>query len=81
MISLSKCSKFYVDFENTTKLGKNGDGFEDNCVWLFCGSFCQLWEEYMSSAVNVIKSGPRISDPTKRHNTQFISFYIIGSWA
>ena len=28
----SKCSKLYVDFENTMKLEENVDGFEDSCV-------------------------------------------------
>ena len=32
VIFVLKFSKFYVDFENLIKLGKDIDGFEDNCV-------------------------------------------------
>ena len=28
----SKCSKFYVEFENAIKLGEYADGFEDNSL-------------------------------------------------
>ena len=45
-------------------------------VWTCCGSFCQLWQEYMWSAVNVLKSCPKISDPTKRHDNQLNLFHI-----
>ena len=60
VISFSKCSETYLDFENAIKLRENVDGFEDNCVWTCKVSFCQLWQEYMSSAVDVLKSGPKI---------------------
>ena len=69
VIFLSKCSKFYVDFENSIKLAKDLDGFQDNCVWSFSGSFCQLWQGYMWSPVNVVKGGPKVSNPTNPHNT------------
>ena len=55
--------------------------FEVKCVWTCCGSFCQLWQEYMWSAVNVFKSGPEISDSAKRHDTQVDLFDINGTLA
>ena len=72
----SKCSKFYVDFQNRIKFSENVDGVGYNCVWICCSSFCQLWQEYMWSAVNVLKNGPKISDPTKRHDTTHNIFDI-----
>ena len=32
LIFISKCSKFYVDFENAIKFPENVDGFEDKCA-------------------------------------------------
>ena len=64
----SKRPKFYVDFENAIKLRGNVDRFEHSCVWTCSDSFCQLSQEYMGSALNVLKSGPKISDPTNRHD-------------
>ena len=81
MIFFSKYSILYVDFENEIKFGDNIDGFEDNCVWTCCGTFCQLWVEDMWSTFNVLKSGPKISDPTKRHDTQLNLFDINGTLA
>ena len=57
------------------------DGFEDNCVWTCCGSFCQLWQESMWSVVNVLRKCSKISDPTKKHNTQLNLFDINGTTA
>ena len=31
VIFFSKCSKFYVHFENAIKFAENVDGIEDNC--------------------------------------------------
>ena len=76
-----KCSKFYVDFENGIKSCKKFYCFEDNCVWTCCGSFCQLLQEYMLSLINVLKSGPRVSDLTKGHDTQVNLFEINGTLA
>ena len=76
VILFPKRSKSYVDFENAIKIGENVDDFKDNCVWICCGSFCQLWQEYMSLAVNVWKSCPKISDPIKRDDTQLNLFDI-----
>ena len=50
VIFISKSSEFYLDLENAIKLRENVDGFEDNCVWTCCGTFCQLWQEYTRSA-------------------------------
>ena len=56
--------------------GENVDGFEDNCVWSESANFYQLWEECMWAAVNVLKSGPKISDGTKRHHNWLNLFDI-----
>ena len=71
VFSFSKYSKCYADFANAIKSPENVDTSQDNCVWTCCGSFCQLWQEYMWWGVNMLKSGPKISDPTKRTHTQF----------
>ena len=81
VIFFSKCSKFYVDFGNRIKLWENIIGFEDICVWTCCGSFSQLWKEYLWWAVNVLISAPRILGPAKRHDTQLNSFDINGTLA
>ena len=36
----------------------------------------QLWQECMSAAVNVLKSDPKISNHTKRHQKQLNLFDI-----
>ena len=79
VIFFSKCSKSYVDLENAINLRENVDGFQDNSLLIYCGSFCQLWQEYMSSAVNVWKIGPKISDPNKRDDTQLNLYAINGT--
>ena len=61
------------------KLPENFAGLEDNCVWTSWGSFWQLWQESMWSALNLIKSCPKIADPTKRHDTQLNFFDINGT--
>ena len=68
VIFFSKSSKPYVDFENAVKLWGNVDRFEHSCVWTCSDSFCQLSQEYMGSALNALKSCPKISDPTNRHD-------------
>ena len=78
MMFSSKCSKYYVDLENAIKFQENVNGFEDNCVSTCCGSLCHLRREYMGSAVNMLKRGPKISDPTNRHNIQLNLFDING---
>ena len=81
VIFFSKNPKFFLDFQNAITLPENVAGFEDNCVWTCYGSFCQLWQEYMWWAVNVLKSRPQISDRTKRHDTQLNLFDINGTLA
>ena len=78
VIFFSKWLKSYVHFENAIKFAKTIDEIEDNCVWTCCSSFCQLWQEYIWSAVNVLNNRPKISDPTKRHDTQLNMFDING---
>ena len=77
----SRCSKFYLDLQNGIKPPENVDGFENNCVWTCGRSFFQLWQEYMWSDMNVIKSEPKFSDSTKRHNTKLNLFDINGTLA
>ena len=76
VILFSKYSKFYVDFENAIKFPENVDCLGDNCVSRYAINFCQLWQECIWAAGNVLKSGPKISDRTKRHHKQLIFFDI-----
>ena len=76
VISFSKCWKFDRDFKNAIKLIENVEGLKDNCIWTCCGSFCQLRQDYMWWAANKLKSGPKTSDLTKRHDTQLNLFDI-----
>ena len=76
MIIFSKCWKYYVNFKNKIKFEGNVDGFKENCPWICCGSFCQLLQEHMWSLVKLLKRGPSISDPTKRHDTPLNIFDI-----
>ena len=75
-----KSSKFVVDFKKRS-LPENVEGFADHCVWTCCGRFFQLWQEYMWSFVNVVKSCPKISDPIKGDDTQLNLFDINGALA
>ena len=52
--------------------------FDDNCVWACSVIFCELSQQYMWSAFDVVKSGPKLSQPTKRHDTQLNLFDING---
>ena len=49
-----KYTKFHVDFQNGLKITEIIFPFWDMCLWCRCGNFCQLWGEYMLSAVNVL---------------------------
>ena len=77
----SKSAKFYVDLKNAIKTLENVFGFEDKCVGPCCGNFFLLWQEYMWSAASALKDGPKISDTTKRHDTQLNLFDINGKLA
>ena len=70
VIIFSNYSKFYVDFKKSMKCQENVHGFEGNSIWISYTNFCQLWEEYMWSAIKVLNSGPKIWDSTKTHDTQ-----------
>ena len=70
----SKSSKFYVDSKNAIKVLENVLSFGDHCVGTCSGNFSPLWQEYMSSAVNVLKGAPHILDTTKRHDTDLTLF-------
>ena len=81
VIFLWKGSKFYIYFKKAIKLAENLFTFKDTRFLTCCRNFSQLWQEYSWSAVNMSKSGPRISDPTKRHDTQLNFFNINGKSA
>ena len=63
---LSKCAKFFVDCKNAIKSWGNCFDFWDNGVWRCCSNFSQLWQEYIWSAVHVLRTRPMISDLIKR---------------
>ena len=71
-----KCWKFYVDLKNLVKSTENVFYFKNKCVGNCCINFCLLWQEYMWSAVDMLKDAPNISDWTKRHDTQITLFGI-----
>ena len=81
MFFFSKCSKFYVDFKNAIKNWENVFCLEVNCVRTCSGNFCLLWEEYMWSAVNVLKDGPNNWYRTKRDDKELTLFDINGKLA
>ena len=62
VISFSKWSKFYVHLENARKFVEK---FMEK-FWSSGAIFSQLWQECMWAVVNVLKTGPKISDQTKR---------------
>ena len=76
VILFSKYSRIYVDLENAIKVCENVDGYGHNSVRSWAVHFCQLWQECMWTAVNVLKSCPKISDRTKRHPKQLNFFDI-----
>ena len=46
--------------------GKKVFGFKNKSILIGCGEFFLLWREFLSLAVNVLTSSPKISDLTKR---------------
>ena len=76
MIFLSNFWNFYVDSENAIKFREKFVAFGDNLVWSSAVNFRQLWQECMWAAVNLLKSGPKISDHTKGHHKQLNLFDI-----
>ena len=79
--SFLKTLKILCRFQNSINFEENVDGFEDNCVWSYGTNFCQLWQECMWTAVKVLKTGPKISDCTKRCHKQLSLFDINGKLA
>ena len=63
------------------KVPENVDGIEDDCVWTCSWSFCQIWLQYMWWDVNILKSGPKVSDEIKRHDTRLNLFNFNGTFA
>ena len=60
-----KCSKFNVDYENSTKNLEKALSFWDNCVRIGCVKLSLLRKEYLSSAVNVLKNSYKALRLTK----------------
>ena len=58
--------KILCTFRKCKKIFRKIHGFEDNLVWSSGAIFSQLWQECMWAAVNVLKTGSKISDQTKR---------------
>ena len=76
MIFIWKYWKFYVDFENAINISEYVDSFKHNCVSSEAVNFCQLWQERMLAALNMLKSDPKISDGTRTNHKQLNFFEI-----
>ena len=68
-------------FKLQKKVHKKLFGFEDNCVLTCCSNYSLLSREYMWAAVNVLKDGPNIWDPARRHDTELNLFDINGKFS
>ena len=66
LIFFSKCAKFYIDFEKSTKVLKKLFDFDANGVRMFYSNLSELWGEYMLLAMNVLASSANIWDPPKK---------------
>ena len=81
VIFFLKPFKFYVTFKNAIKLPNNVFGLEDNYGSTCCRNFSQLRQEYLWSAVNMLRNGPKIWDSNKSNDTQLNVFDINGKLA
>ena len=52
--------------ETHWKIEKKIVSFLDDCIWIGSGTFSLLPEKYLSSDVNVLPNGLKISDITKK---------------
>ena len=77
-LPFQNAENFDIYFKNAKITPETAFGWEDKWVRTCCMKFCLLWEEYMWSAVNVLKYGPNIWNPTKRHDTEVTLFDING---
>ena len=77
-IFLSKCSKFNVGLIKAIKIAEKIFCFGDNAVWSCCWKFCIFRREYLSSAANVLKNGPKLSILTKAGVFQLYLSHIKG---
>ena len=59
--SFSKCLKFDVDSGNRTKNWESVFRSSDNSIWIGRGKFSQCSIGYLPSAVNLLRSIPKIS--------------------
>ena len=74
----SKCSKFNVGLIKAIKIAEKIFCFWDNAVWSCCWKFCIFRREYLSSAANVLKNGPKLSILTKAGVFQLYLSHING---
>ena len=54
--------KFHVDFKNLNKITSKGFGFLDHLILIGNCKFSLLLRQYSYFPVNVLSSGPKISD-------------------
>ena len=79
LLCVSVTTSFGVNnFRNTEAMRfifflQNVFRFVDNCIWIGNGKLSVLWPEYSSSAVNVLKNSPKISDLIKN---DFFKLYL-----
>ena len=66
LMFFSKYSDFYADSQNAIKNSQKRFAFFDNCVWIGCCKFSLLWQESLSSAVNVMTASVKILDLIKK---------------
>ena len=78
VIFLFEMLKYLCKFQICNKACRKFFGFEDNCGWTCFENFCQLWQEYLCSPVNMLQKGPKTTNLTMRHNTQLNLFAING---
>ena len=66
--------KIYVDFKTTIKNSEKVFRLFDNCISIGCWKVFLSGQEYLSSAVIVLKNSAIMSDLTKRGILQLNSF-------
>ena len=74
-----KISSKFLNFRNAMKNWEKKFIFIDNCVWIVCGKFSLLWQEYLSPPINVLTNSSKISDINERDVFRF-SFFKNDEW-
>ena len=73
-----KCSKFNVHFKNAIKHWQKAFRFSYISVWTGGGKFFLFLEEYASIVLNMLTTGPRISNLKKKW--VFATYFDSKSW-